>query len=49
MSHTILLEISPFDKGDKLHVIIETPKGSRNEYSYDPECNCLKLATVLPE
>jgi inorganic pyrophosphatase len=29
--------------------VIETPKGSRAKYSYDPECDCLQLSTVLPE
>jgi Inorganic pyrophosphatase len=24
-------------------------EGSRNKYDYDPECDCLDLATVLPE
>jgi inorganic pyrophosphatase len=48
--HTILSEITSFAKttGDLL-VVIETPKGSRNKYSYDPECDCMQLSTVLPE
>jgi inorganic pyrophosphatase len=48
--HTILSEITPFAKktGD-LRVVIETPKGSRNKYDYDPDCDCMELATVLPE
>jgi len=48
--HTILSEITPFDdeSGD-LRIVIETPKGSRNKYSYDPECDCMQLSTVLPE
>jgi inorganic pyrophosphatase len=29
--------------------VIETPKGSRNKYNYDPDCDCLQLSTVLPE
>jgi inorganic pyrophosphatase len=29
-------------------VVIETPKGSRNEYDYDPDCDFFDLATVLP-
>jgi inorganic pyrophosphatase len=32
-----------------LRIVIETPKGSRNKYDYDPECDCMELATVLPE
>src|SRR5215472_2372334 len=48
--HTILSEITPFDdeSGD-LRIVIETPKGSRNKYSYDPDCDCLQLSTVLLE
>jgi len=48
--HTVLSETATFDsnKGD-LRVVIETPKGSRNKYDYDPECDCFDLATVLPE
>jgi inorganic pyrophosphatase len=30
-------------------VVIETPKGSRNKYRYDPDCDCWDLATALPE
>ena len=48
--HTILSEIAPFErKNDDLRIVIETPKGSRNKYSYDPECDCMQLSTVLPE
>lgn len=48
--HTILSEISPVGKDDgELRIVIETPKGSRNKYDYDPECDCMELATVLPE
>jgi inorganic pyrophosphatase len=48
--HTILSEIAPFEKkDDDLRIVIETPKGSRNKYSYDPECDCMELSTVLPE
>lgn len=47
--HTILSEIDPFTKDDDLRVVIETPRGSRNKYSYDSDCDCLQLSTVLPE
>ncbi|HEX3973837.1 MAG TPA: inorganic diphosphatase [Stellaceae bacterium] len=30
-------------------MVIETPKGSRNKYDYDPQCDCMALAAVLPE
>jgi inorganic pyrophosphatase len=29
--------------------IIETPKGSRNKFDYDPETNLFMLAGLLPE
>ena len=48
--HAVLSETATFDKKEgHLRVVIETPKGSRNKYDYDPECDCLELATVLPE
>jgi inorganic pyrophosphatase len=48
--HKILSEITPFgDKSNDLRVVTETPKGSRNKYSYDPDCDCMELSTVLPE
>ena len=48
--HAILSEIATFDAESKdLRIVIETPKGSRNKYSYDPACDCLELSTVLPE
>ena len=48
--HTILSETATFDaKTGDLRVVVETPKGSRNKYDYDPTCDCLDLATVLPE
>lgn len=47
--HTVLSEIEPFTKDDELRVVIETPRGCRSKYSYDPECDCMKLSTVLPE
>jgi inorganic pyrophosphatase len=48
--HVILSETATYDadSGD-LRAVIETPKGSRNKYRYDPECDCFELATALPE
>jgi inorganic pyrophosphatase len=42
--------LSPFDKQDKqlLRVVIETPKGSRNKFSYDSEEHIFVLKKVLP-
>jgi hypothetical protein len=47
--HSVLSDTATFDPKGDLRVVIETPKGSRNKYDYDPECDCLDLATVLPE
>lgn len=48
--HAVLSETATFDeKTGDIRVVIETPKGSRNKYDYDPKCDCLDLATVLPE
>jgi inorganic pyrophosphatase len=47
--HTVLSEIDPFAEDGDLRIVIETPRGSRNKYDYDPECDCMELATVLPE
>jgi inorganic pyrophosphatase len=39
-----------FDPGKKcLNVVIETPKGSRAKYSYNPECGLFELKKALPE
>jgi len=35
-------------KGD-VTVVIETPKGSRNKYAYDPDMAAFRLKFVLPE
>ena len=32
-----------------IQVIIETPKGNRNKYAYDPKLGVFKLKKVLPE
>src|SRR5579872_6969192 len=47
--HTILSQLAPFANTGDLRVVVETPRGSRNKYSYDPECDCMQLSTVLPE
>ena len=45
-----LSELPAFDPqtGD-LNVVIETPKGSRNKYTYDPGWAAFRLRGVLPE
>ena len=36
-------------KNKTLRVVIETPKGSRNKFAYDPELGAFKLSSVLGE
>ena len=43
-----LLSGNPFDSNDKIQVVIETPKGSRNKYAFDPELRIFSLKKVLP-
>jgi inorganic pyrophosphatase len=41
--------LKPIDKNDgTLQVIIETPKGSHNKYSFDPDQEIFSLKKVLP-
>jgi len=37
------------EKSGQCCAIIETPKGCRNKFAYDPESNLFKLAGLLPE
>ena len=48
LSNPILLE--PRDDNDRktIQVVIETPKGSRNKYAFDPEQKVFELKKVLP-
>ena len=41
--------LDPIDNGNKIQVVIETPKGSRNKYAFDPEQRVFALKKVLPE
>ena len=34
---------------DRVQVVIETPKGSRNKYAFDPDQRIFRLKKVLPE
>jgi inorganic pyrophosphatase len=48
--HTVLSDIaSRHKKSGDYRAVIETPKGSRNKYRYDSDCDCFELATTLPE
>lgn len=42
--------LKPFDADDKtkLRVVIETPKGSRNKFAFDPKEGVFELKKVLP-
>ena len=44
-----LAQIAPFPGGGLLRVVVETPKGSRNKFDYDPELKAFRLAKTLPE
>ena len=46
--HTILSEIDPFTNEDDLRVVIETPRGSRNKYSYDPHAIACSFLRYCP-
>ncbi len=42
--------LSPFNgQDDSVQVVIETPKGSRNKYAFDPELRSFILKRVLPD
>jgi len=41
------LPICDPDTGDHL-VVVETPRGSRNKYDFDPRLHAMRLAAVLP-
>ena len=44
-----LTELPTFDPDGYVNVVIETPKGSRNKYSYDPQVGAFRFKAVLPE
>jgi len=46
---TLLAALDKGGKGEVIQVIVETPKGSRNKYAFDPEQGVFKLKKVLPE
>ena len=46
----VIREMGAFDEAKKcVNIVIETPKGSRVKYSYDPETGMLELKKALPE
>ena len=42
-----LMDVPPFD-GEHVNVIIETPKGRRNKFSYDERLDLFRLGGALP-
>ena len=43
------VRLRPFDDGKRmLRVIVETPKGSRNKFAFDPDEQIFELKKVLP-
>jgi inorganic pyrophosphatase len=44
-----LTNLSPFSKGRFVRVVIETPKGSRNKFDYDPDEKLFILKKLLPQ
>lgn len=46
---SVLTKLRPFDpKFGDLNVIVETPRGWRNKYSYDEKRKLFKIGSVLP-
>jgi inorganic pyrophosphatase len=43
------VRLRPIDNDGQVQVIIETPKGSRNKYAFDPKQRTFRLKKVLPE
>lgn len=41
-------ELPPLDGTDRIQVIVETPKGSRNKYAFDPLQRVFGMKRVLP-
>jgi len=48
MPGTNLLNFEAFHDDEELNVVIETPQGSRNKYTYDEKLGLFKLGGVLP-
>ena len=46
--HAVLSDTATFDSAGSLRVVVETPRGSRAKYGYDPTGDCFVLKTVMP-
>ncbi len=50
MARKLLLELaSYYENSPALRVVIETPRGSRNKFNYNPDSDTFELAKALPE
>ncbi|MEO8288071.1 MAG: inorganic diphosphatase [Chloroflexota bacterium] len=47
-THNPYARLDVFTEDDNVNVIIETPKGSRNKFTFDEELGIFKLGGVLP-
>lgn len=48
-AHRSLISLPWYDdKTDSIYLVVETPRGSRNKYAFDPETECFILKKVLP-
>ena len=48
MAHASLVKLPAFADDDHVHVVIETPSGSRTKYAFDPKTEAFELSKVLP-
>jgi inorganic pyrophosphatase len=49
MQRPDLMNLSPHDpKTGLVRVVIDTPRGSRNKYKFDPDLGMFKLSRILP-
>ena len=48
MNFNGLINLPAFNPKGNLNVIIETPKGSRNKFKFDPELGVFRLKKILP-
>ncbi len=48
MAHASLAKLPAFAADDQIHVVIETPSGSRTKYAFDPKTETFEMSKVLP-
>jgi inorganic pyrophosphatase len=49
MQRPDLMNLSPHDpKTGLVRVVIDTPRGSRNKYKFEPDLGVFKLSRILP-